>query len=94
MGGLGRVAQSAGLCTQDCGFDVFDDERQYAAKNFHRMDVSRNISTSVSADLGCLACTDPHLVGGKFLVACPRFLSYRIRHSLQFYQQLMAIALL
>jgi hypothetical protein len=48
------------------------DERQYAAKNFHRMDVSRNISTSISADLECLACSDPHSVGGDILGGIPR----------------------
>jgi hypothetical protein len=51
---------------------VRDDERQYAAKNVHRMDVSRNISTSVSTDHGCLACMDPHSVGGEILSGTPK----------------------
>ncbi len=50
---------------EDCGFDVENDQRQYAAKNFYRMDVLRNISASISTDLGCLACGNPHSVGGK-----------------------------
>ncbi len=72
VGSWGRLSQGASPGTQDCGFDVRDDERQYAAKNFHRMDVSRNISTSVSTDHGCLACTDPHSVGGEILSGTPK----------------------
>jgi hypothetical protein len=33
-----------------------------SAKNFHRVDVGRNISTSFSVDLGCLACSVPHSI--------------------------------
>jgi hypothetical protein len=72
VGSQGRSSQSAVHCSQDSGFDVCDDKRQYAAKNFHRMDVSRNISTSISADLECLACIDPHSVGGDILGGIPR----------------------
>jgi hypothetical protein len=92
VGSQGRSSQSAGHCSQDSGFDVCDDERQYAAKNFHRMDVSRNISTSISADLECLACIDPHSVGGTYSVAFPGFLWYRTRLFLRYCQQRTEIA--
>ncbi len=43
----GIMRARAGGCMQDGGFDLPKDQRRYAAKNFHRMDVSRNISASV-----------------------------------------------
>jgi hypothetical protein len=65
LGGIGGIMRAgAGGSMQDGGFDLPKDQRQYAAKNFHRMNVSRNISASVSAHLGCLACGTPHSVGG------------------------------
>jgi hypothetical protein len=49
-------------CGPDSGFNIQNDHRQMAAKNFHRVDVGRNISTSLSVDLGCLACAVPHSI--------------------------------
>ncbi len=46
----------------DSGFNIQNDHRQMSAKNFHRVDVGRNISTSLSVDLGCLACAVPHSI--------------------------------
>ncbi len=57
----------------DPGFGVEGDARRFAAANYHRTDVNRNISASVTVDLDCLACELPHsyresIVEGKPLV--------------------------
>jgi hypothetical protein len=46
----------------DSGFDIESDSRKFAVKNYHRLDVGRNISASVTVDLGCLACASPHSI--------------------------------
>jgi hypothetical protein len=63
LGGLGTDARVGGARRRpDSGFNIQHDHRQHSAKNFHRVDVGRNISTSLSVDLGCLACAVPHSI--------------------------------
>jgi hypothetical protein len=45
---------------RDDGFKVDGDARCYGAMNFHRTDVKRNVSASVTVELGCLACDTQH----------------------------------
>jgi hypothetical protein len=45
---------------RDAGFKNDGDARCLAAMNFHRTDVNRNISASVSVELACLACDELH----------------------------------
>ncbi len=54
VGGEGRVPDSR--------FDIDSDSRKFAVKNYHRLDVGRNISASVTVVLGCLACASPHSI--------------------------------
>jgi hypothetical protein len=44
----------------DPEFRVEGDARRFAAANYHRTDVNRNISASITVDLDCLACELPH----------------------------------
>ncbi len=44
----------------DPGFGVEGDARRFAAANYHRTDVNRNVSASVTIELDCLACELPH----------------------------------
>jgi hypothetical protein len=61
LGGVGADARiGVARCWPHSGFNIQNDHRQMSAKNFHRVDVGRNISTSLSVDLGCLACAVPH----------------------------------
>ncbi len=61
LGGVGGDTRIGGERNRpDSGFNIPNDHRQMSAKNFHRVDVGRNISTSFSVDLGCLACSVPH----------------------------------
>ncbi len=63
LGGVGADARiGVARCWPDSGFNIRNDHRQMSAKNFHRVDVGRNISTSLSVDLGCLACDVPHSI--------------------------------
>ncbi len=41
------------------GFGLAGDSRHFTVKNYHGMDVCRNVSMSVMADLECLACDAP-----------------------------------
>jgi hypothetical protein len=47
---------------RDPGFDVDNDQRKFAVKNYHRLDAGRNISLSVDVELRCLACRSPHSI--------------------------------
>ncbi len=62
LGGVGTDARVGVARWPDSGFNIQNDHRQMSAKNFHRVDVGRNISTSLSVDLGCLACAVPHSI--------------------------------
>ncbi len=46
----------------DSGFDIPLDQRKFAVKNYHRLDVGRNILASVDVELRCLACHSPHSI--------------------------------
>jgi hypothetical protein len=46
----------------DPGFDIPLDQRKFAVKNYHRLDVGCNISASVDVELRCLACRSPHSI--------------------------------
>jgi hypothetical protein len=46
----------------DSGFDIPLDQRKFAVKNYHRLDVGRNISACVDVELRCLACRSPHSI--------------------------------
>ncbi len=63
LGGVGGDTRIGGERGRpDNGFNIPNDHRQMSAKNFHRVDVGRNISTSFSVDLGCLACSVPRSI--------------------------------
>jgi hypothetical protein len=49
-----------GVARPDSGFRVDGDARCFAATNFHRTDVNRNIPASVTVGLQCLACDTGH----------------------------------
>ncbi len=53
------------------GFKNDGDARCYAAMNFHRTDVNRNISASVSVELSCLACDEQHSFWESILAGVP-----------------------
>ncbi len=56
---------------RDAGFKNDGDARCLAAMNFHRTDVNRNISASVSVELACLACDEPHSFRESILAGIP-----------------------
>ncbi len=58
--GFGRE----GRCSDwtNSGFRVENDARCFKAMNFHRTDVKRNVSASVTVDLGCLSCDNVHCI--------------------------------
>jgi hypothetical protein len=64
LGGVGEFGRTGGGAgpVPDSGFDTESDSRKFAVKNYHRLDVGRNISASVTVDLGCLACASPHSI--------------------------------
>ncbi len=45
---------------QDTSFRTDGDARCFGAMNFHRTDVKRNVSESVTVELVCLACDTQH----------------------------------
>jgi hypothetical protein len=49
-----------GVARPDAWFRVDGDARCFAATNFHRTDINRNISASVTVGLQCLACDTGH----------------------------------
>ncbi len=46
----------------NAGFRVENDARCFKAMNFHRTDVKRNVSASVTVDLECLSCENQHCI--------------------------------
>jgi hypothetical protein len=56
---------------RDAGFKNDGDARCLAAMNFHRTDVNRNISASVTVELACLACDEPHFFRESILAGIP-----------------------
>ncbi len=58
--GFGRE----GRCSDrtNSGFRVENDARCFKAMNFHRTDVKRNVSASVTVDLSCLSCDKLHCI--------------------------------
>jgi hypothetical protein len=56
---------------RDAGFKNDGDARCLAAMNFHRTDVNRNISASVSVELACIACDEPHSFRESILAGIP-----------------------
>ncbi len=50
----------AGVARPDAEFRVEGDVRCFPATNFHRTDVNRNVSASVTVGLLCLACDSGH----------------------------------
>ncbi len=56
--GFSRLGGDSGR--PDNGFRVEGDMRSFTVMNFHRTDANRNISSSVTVDLECLACATPH----------------------------------
>jgi hypothetical protein len=56
--GFSRLGVESGR--PDCGFRVEGDMRSFTVMNFHRTDANRNISSSVTVELECLACMAPH----------------------------------
>jgi hypothetical protein len=63
LGGVPGFSRSGGDSGRpDVGFRVDGDMRSFTIMNFHRTDANRNISSSVTVDLGCLACATPHSI--------------------------------
>jgi hypothetical protein len=60
VGGYER--RGGGAVGLDPGFDIPLYQRKFAVKNYHRLDVGRNISASVDVGLKCLACHSPHSI--------------------------------
>jgi hypothetical protein len=79
-----RAANTATLCgvgdretsadrlhAPDMGFLIGGDGRGFAVSNFHRTDVSRNISISATTDFDCLACGRVHSYKGSVAAGKP-----------------------
>jgi hypothetical protein len=63
LGGVPGFSRAGGDSGRpDNGFQVESDMRSFTVMNFHRTDANRNISSSVTVDLECLACATPHSV--------------------------------
>ncbi len=70
--------------TLDSGFEVGSDACCFSAMNFHRTDVNRNISASVTAGLGCLACESLHSYKDSITAWVPLAVILSDHRSLQF----------
>jgi hypothetical protein len=57
---FGIARESVEINRTDVGFRTECDDRCFAAMNFHRTDVNRNISSSVTVGLDCLSCNAGH----------------------------------
>jgi hypothetical protein len=57
---FGVKRESTGVTRTDVGFRTEGDDRCFAAMNFHRTDVNRNISSRVTVGLDCLSCDGGH----------------------------------
>jgi hypothetical protein len=71
LGGVPGFSRSGGDSGRpDVGFRVDGDMRSFTIMNFHRTDANRNISSSVTVDLGCLACATPTRSETTLLLVC------------------------